>query len=196
MQQDIKEFINKNIPKGRKSRLEEYRFAIVDLKLAGFSYEQIKDYLVQYKKIKVDKSTICKYYKKLEKKAEQIPAQKLESEQIENIQKKPNLNSNIANEKKPTNKNKVVQLKRIIDPSQNYLSPPKTISDEEFLTLCDDDQIIYCYKLFNAGYEEEGDRLLRLPGVDSVSRSIYRAKKRGMYERCYFKERKDLDLDN
>ena len=206
MPSKFKEFLEKNNPKGRISKLEKHRLEIVDLRDAGFSYEQIKDYLVKFKRVKVDKTTICKYYKKLEreakvipsptldygskKEAEQVPVQKLEIKQIENTQKESNQNSNIPN------KNKVVQLKRKIDPKQNYLSPPKTISDEEFLTLCDDDQIIYCYKLFHAGYEEEGDRLLRLPGVDSVSRSIYRAKKRKMYERCYFKKRKDLDIDN
>ena len=65
---------------------------------------------------------------------------------------------------------------------------PKPITDEDFLNLCDDDQIVYCYYLFLAEKSEEAERLINLPDADSVTRMLYRNKKRGLYERCYMKQ--------
>ena len=194
MNEKIKDFMNKCKPGGKKSKLEEYKDEIVYLKSAGYSYEQIRDYLIQYKKIKVDKTTICKFYNKLQK--ENYQPSTTNNNPITQSQKTKTIsNQNTTTNEKPKEVKKIVQLKQKKDPKKHYMPPPKTISDEEFLTLCDEDRITYCYKLFIAGYEEEGDRLLWLPGVDSVTRSIYRHRKRGSYERIYFKERQDLDLE-
>jgi len=68
-QTEFEKFTNDNAPEGKISKLEKFRIEIVDLRFRGYSYEQIRKYLIQYRKTSVNKTTICKYYKNLEREA-------------------------------------------------------------------------------------------------------------------------------
>lgn len=186
-QEQLEKFTKQNKPKGRISKLEEFRLEIIDLRDYGYSYEQIRDYLIEYKKTSVDKTTICKYYKNLESKAKKIPALTVEIEQ-----KTSHISTPAKATLKEQDSNNKIQpyLKQKKSTSSYIPPPPKSITDENFLNLCDDDQIVYCYFLFLAEYVNEAERLINLPGVDSVSRMLYRTKTRRLYERCHMKESK------
>jgi len=197
----INNFTSNQPPAKRKSVFINYLDDIKFLLTKDYSIKQIYQYLVNQYKITKNISTLYKFISKHKLDISNQPIQEninQEPSRSKNKSEKEQKDTNTSTQTKNTNtsKNKIVQLKQKKDPNYCFPPPPKTISDEEFLTLCDHDKVIYCYKLFNAGYEEEGDRLLRLPGVDSVLRTMYRARKRGMYERTYFRERKDLDMDN
>jgi len=167
--------------------LEEFRLEIIDLRDYGYSYEQIRDYLIEYKKTNVDKTTICKYYKNIEKKAEQIPALTVETEQ-----KTSHTTPAKVTVKEQDSNSKIQPRLKQKKPTSSYTPPPppKPITDENFLKLCDDDQIVYCYFLYLSENKDEAERLINLPGVDSVSRMLYRTKTKKLYERCHMKESK------
>ena len=184
-----------NPPEKKKSFLWKFKDEIFAMRREEYTFKQIRDALISEYKIATTVQNISYFYNKLQKENYQPSTTNNNPTTQSQKDTKTISNQNTTTNEKPKEKKKIVQLKQKKDPKKHYMPPPKTISDEEFLTLCNKDKITYCYKLFIAGYEEEGDRLMKLPDVYSVTRSQYRHRKRGSYERLYFKERQDLDLE-
>jgi len=76
MKDNLKEYVEKKGKGKRKiSKLEKYKLEIFDLRVIyNYSYRQIKEYLFDTKRMRISSRGICKYYNKLLKETEKIPA--------------------------------------------------------------------------------------------------------------------------
>ncbi len=156
---DIDKFL-KTITKRKRrvSSLKKYEEEIIRLREENCSYEQISQYLLEYKRVKICKNTICEFYNKVIKEKQTILA---------NSDSPPKKQTNHIKSSKPYLKNKTKDIKKF--------------SEEEFLDKNFDEQVKYLVMLYRAGDDSEVDKLKKV--ANSIVRQLYaKAKDDPFYE--------------
>jgi len=145
---DVDKFLKTaGIRKRRVSSLKKYEEDIVRLREENCSYEQISQYLLEYKRIKICKNTICEFYKKI-------------------IKEKPSIlpKANTFIEKQSNIKNHKTYLK-------NETKDIKKFSEEEFLDKTFDEQVKYLVMLYRATNDSEVEKFKKI--ANSIVRQLY-----------------------
>ena len=156
---DIDKFL-KTITKRKRrvSSLKKYEKEIIRLREENCSYEQISQYLLEYKRVKICKNTICEFYNKVTKEKQTILA---------NSDSPAKKQTNHKKSHKPHLKNETKDIKKF--------------SEEEFLDKNFDEQVKYLVMLYRAGDESEVDKLKKV--ANSIVRQLYaKAKDDPFYE--------------
>ncbi len=156
---DIDKFL-KTITKRKRrvSSLKKYEKEIIRLREENCSYEQISQYLLEYKRIKICKNTICEFYNKVIKEKQTILA---------NSDSPAKKQTNHTKFHKPHLKNKTKDIKKF--------------SEEEFLDKNFDEQVKYLVMLHRAGDDSEVKKLKKV--ANSIVRQLYaKAKDDPFYE--------------
>ena len=156
---DIDKFLKSVTKRKRRvSSLKKYEEEIIRLREENCSYEQISQYLLEYKRIKICKNTICEFYNKVIKEKQTILA---------NSDSPPKKQTNHIKSSKPYLKNKTKDIKKF--------------SEEEFLDKNFDEQVKYLVMLYRAGDDSEVDKLKKV--ANSIVRQLYaKAKDDPFYE--------------
>jgi len=156
---DIDKFL-KTITKRKRrvSSLKKYEKEIIRLREENCSYEQISQYLLEYKRVKICKNTICEFYNKVIKEKQTILANSYSPAKKQTNQTKFH---------KPHLKNETKNIKKF--------------SKEEFLDKNFDEQVKYLVMLYRAGDDSEVKKLKKI--ANSIVRQLYaKAKNDPFYE--------------
>jgi len=146
---DIDKFL-KSITKRKRrvSSLKKYEEEIIRLREENCSYEQISQYLLEYKRVKICKNTICEFYNKVIKEKQTILA---------NPYSPAKKQTNHIKSHKPHLKNETKDIKKF--------------SEEEFLDKNFEEQVKYLVMLHRAGDESEVEKLKKI--ANSIVRQLY-----------------------
>jgi len=144
--------------KRRVSSLKKYEEEIIRLREENCSYEQISQYLLEYKRVKICKNTICEFYNKVIKEKQTVLA---------NLYSPTKKQTNHIKSHKPHLKNETKDIKKF--------------SEEEFLDKNFDEQVKYLVMLHRLGDESEVEKLKKIS--NSIVRQLYaKAKDDPFYE--------------
>ena len=156
---DIDKFLKSVTKRKRRvSSLKKYEEEIIRLREENCSYEQISQYLLEYKRVKICKNTICEFYNKVIKEKQTILA---------NSYSPAKKQTNHTKSHKPHLKNETKDIKKF--------------SEEEFLDKNFDEQVKYLVMLYRAGDDSEVDKLKKV--ANSIVRQLYaKAKDDPFYE--------------